>query len=562
MKRILIVEDDTGIAQLIQLELEESGYETLWADTFQQADDILESQTINLMVVDFKLSADANAHDWIRNRKSKKLLLPPFIISTGQGDERIAVEMMKMGARDYLLKDSMLISRLTNIIKRVLKEIEQDEKIALSKRVLQENEIRYRMLFEKNPEPMFITDSETFRFLEVNDAAVRHYGYSKHEFLSMTFMDIRPKEDIELMHKNIAHFLKKKLTKAYVRHLKKNGELMHVELTLVSINWNDKKATHVLVNDITGKVKTQEKLQNKRFLLRKILDESTFFIQAQSGIINFNKITDTMVEISGARVAAFQRFGNEFKEYNIKGFSGLGDFAMNSSRILGFNLRDKAWESNLSLVESIQKGDFIHIEKLHEIENKLLSKTIVSIVSDAFNVSSVSLVPVKYQEVLLGVFTLIFDQNYPESKLINPEVIEIFAKQVSQYIIRVQTDRALLRKQQEYQNLFELNPQAMMIFDSESLRCLDVNVAALNLYGYSKDEFLQLSIMDLRSAEEIPALIDSYKEFRSDLPTKTTTVHQTKTNERYQVELSASIIEFKNRKARHVLVNKYTKLEE
>src|SRR5690554_3535456 len=141
MKRILIVEDDTGIAQLIQLELEESGYETLWADTFQQADDILESQTINLMVVDFKLSADANAHDWIRNRKSKKLLLPPFIISTGQGDERIAVEMMKMGARDYLLKDSMLISRLTNIIKRVLKEIEQDEKIALSKRVLQENEI-------------------------------------------------------------------------------------------------------------------------------------------------------------------------------------------------------------------------------------------------------------------------------------------------------------------------------------------------------------------------------------------------------------------------------------
>ena len=61
---------------------------------------------------------------------------------------------------------------------------------------LRESEASYRRLFEVNPHPMWVYDLETLRFLAVNDAAVRRYGYSREEFLALTIRDIRPPEDV------------------------------------------------------------------------------------------------------------------------------------------------------------------------------------------------------------------------------------------------------------------------------------------------------------------------------------------------------------------------------
>ena len=64
---------------------------------------------------------------------------------------------------------------------------------------LRESEERYRMLFERNPQPMWICDMESHAFLVVNDAAVAHYGYSREEFQKMTIESIRPLEDVPLL---------------------------------------------------------------------------------------------------------------------------------------------------------------------------------------------------------------------------------------------------------------------------------------------------------------------------------------------------------------------------
>ena len=64
---------------------------------------------------------------------------------------------------------------------------------------LRKSEAQYRLLFESNPQPMWVYDLTTLRFLAVNDAAVRHYGYSRAEFLDMTIKDIRPPEDVKLL---------------------------------------------------------------------------------------------------------------------------------------------------------------------------------------------------------------------------------------------------------------------------------------------------------------------------------------------------------------------------
>src|SRR4051812_33354282 len=85
---------------------------------------------------------------------------------------------------------------------------------------------KYRELFINNPMPMWIYDRETKAFLEVNEEAIRHYGYSREEFLSMTINDIRPAEDVPKM-SNLSR-LKTEFSSIYSgvwRHYKKNGEL-------------------------------------------------------------------------------------------------------------------------------------------------------------------------------------------------------------------------------------------------------------------------------------------------------------------------------------------------
>ncbi|MDD4490610.1 MAG: response regulator, partial [Paludibacter sp.] len=135
--KILIIEDDTGIAELIRFELDDNGYETVWANTFANADRVLEEDVIKLMLVDYKLAGEENAGEWLQMRFSKNLPVPAFIMSTGQGDERVAVEMMKLGARDYLVKDSMLMTRLPDVVKRVWNDIDNENKLKEADELIQ-----------------------------------------------------------------------------------------------------------------------------------------------------------------------------------------------------------------------------------------------------------------------------------------------------------------------------------------------------------------------------------------------------------------------------------------
>src|SRR5262249_51911006 len=78
---------------------------------------------------------------------------------------------------------------------KVLGSVQDMTEIKEAVAALRDSEERYRMLFESNPHPMWVYERDTLRFLAVNEAAVRRYGYSRQEFLNMTIEDIRPPED-------------------------------------------------------------------------------------------------------------------------------------------------------------------------------------------------------------------------------------------------------------------------------------------------------------------------------------------------------------------------------
>lgn len=137
-------------------------------------------------------------------------------------------------------------------------------------KALQESEEKYRVLFQSNPQPMWLYDLETLRFLEVNNAALHHYGYTREEFAQMTIKDIRPQEDVGLLMEqlkistlNPGVIVNNKIW----RHYKKNGELIYVELKSHTIVYEGKRAAFVSVNDITKMVQTEQALMksNERF---------------------------------------------------------------------------------------------------------------------------------------------------------------------------------------------------------------------------------------------------------------------------------------------------------
>ncbi len=125
--------------------------------------------------------------------------------------------------------------------------------------ILLDTERTFRYLFINNPNPLWTYDCETLKFLAVNNAAITKYGYSREEFLSMTIADIRPEEDIP----SLINSVKKVKSQFYDsgrtwRHLKKNGELIYVNISGHGIKHQGRNAELVMAHDITEQIKNQQ----------------------------------------------------------------------------------------------------------------------------------------------------------------------------------------------------------------------------------------------------------------------------------------------------------------
>lgn len=121
---------------------------------------------------------------------------------------------------------------------------------------LQESEARYRQIFENSPQPMWIFDLETLAIMAVNNTAVGDYGYSRTEFLQMTIRDLRLPEDVPLLLDHLSH--SDRGDRVEWRHKKKDGTSIHVQISARHLSFEGKRASLVVVNDITARRKAEE----------------------------------------------------------------------------------------------------------------------------------------------------------------------------------------------------------------------------------------------------------------------------------------------------------------
>jgi PAS domain S-box-containing protein len=152
---------------------------------------------------------------------------------------------------------------------------------------------RYHLLFDSNPIPVWVYDVKSLAILDVNAAAIRHYGYSREEFHSLTLKDIRPPEDIPALVRSVAKTSLETETAGIWRHRKKDGTLIDVEITSHPLAFGGRDARLVVAADITRRRKAEEALRQSeerfRLIVSSVKDYAILMLDTEGRVISWNE---------------------------------------------------------------------------------------------------------------------------------------------------------------------------------------------------------------------------------------------------------------------------------
>jgi len=232
--RILLVEDNPGDADLIHDQLSAGfprEFDWVWAKSLSEG--LQQLAGVDLVLLDLSL-ADATGLGGFRAVRAAAPRLP-IVVITGYNDQDLAVQATEEGAQDYLVKGRFDADTLG----RTVRLASERQRMASA---LHESEERYRLLFDENPLPMWFCDAETGRFLAVNGAAQRRYGYTRDEFLDLELSAIQPEGITASMPSG---------TRYPSRHRTRSGAWLDVESTAHWLHHRARLALLLVIEDVT-----------------------------------------------------------------------------------------------------------------------------------------------------------------------------------------------------------------------------------------------------------------------------------------------------------------------
>ncbi len=339
---------------------------------------------------------------------------------------------------------------------------------------LRENEEKYRLLFDANPEPMWVSDHDTTKIVAVNDAAIDRYGYNRIEFMAMSVRDLlaapaplrgdAPQRYTGDLSANVAS----------VRHGRKDGTVFDVELVTHSIRFAGRSADLVIAKDVSVR-KRAEELEEAVYRISLAADKSpnldTLFRELHGIISTVMPAGNFYIALYDDKeeMLSFPYFVDEIDEPGppTKLGKGLTEYVLRTGRSL---LVDKETDERLHA-----EG---HVELVGASSPIWLG------------------VPLIIDKTTIGVMTV---QHYSDPHAYGKkeqQVLEFVSSQVAKAIDKRRSEDALRASEMRYRNLFEQNPTGIYRTTPEG-RVVMANPTLIRMLGYGSME--ELASIDIEA---------------------------------------------------------------
>ena len=452
--RILHLEDNPADALLVSDQFAQDELAAEVRNVSRRAEFVqaLEEGPWDLVLADYRLP-DFNGLEALKLVR-KKFPFLPFILMSGTLGEQTAIESLKAGATDYILKQKR--DRLPAAVRRAVAEAGERGRLEAAEAELRRSEKQYRLLFQGNPHPMWVFDLETLAILEVNEAATQHYGYSREEFLRMKLTGLRAPDDPRRGRKTPMDVKAQGLV---WRHRRKNGSEIDMEVIWSPLAFHGKLAALTLATDVTVR--------------RRVAQRNSVF----------GKLSHHLSAVTTAAEAAMFicEAADELFHWD--------DFALDLYSVE----RDEVVSLlTITTVEG-QRVD-IPASPQPKTANALVQRVImrgaelVSAEATGGQSGTTMLAPIRKGERVIGVLFIQrrLAQSYAERDV---EILQTLADQCGGALQRVQVEEELRQSQRRFRELFENSPDAIIVEDLQG-KILDVNRSAGALHGLTREQLV------------------------------------------------------------------------
>lgn len=227
--RLLVADDEEGLLFLMVDSLRRDGYEVEGFDSGEAALEWLSRESADLLLLDLKLG-DVPAPELVeRLRRNGRDI--PFVVVTGHGDERTAVEIMKQGALDYVMKDAGMLELLPAIVRRAISVVERERKLRDANEAIRSREERHKSIVQTALDG-FVRFAKDGRILEVNKAFCELLGHTPKAVLELSIFELERSASRQELRDQSQKLAPAEAVRCFTQLARLNGGVIETEVSL------------------------------------------------------------------------------------------------------------------------------------------------------------------------------------------------------------------------------------------------------------------------------------------------------------------------------------------
>ena len=267
---VVVVEDDEGLCRVVCKRLERHGLTALGVNSGADAIAAVQESPGCLLLLDYFLP-DMDGRQFLVRLKALRVDVP-FVVMTGHGDERIAVEMMKLGARDYIVKEANFTDLLVPVVERVLAQVATERRLSQAEQALRDSEVKYRVLMDDAPDAILLAD-EKGQIIEANRQAEQLLGRSRADIAGLHVSALYPETALAEVSPRLANLtLSGRCSVSDTLVVRDDGTEITVDMTASLVTFGGRRVSQFVLHDTTERRRAEEELRTA-FAEIKVLKE-------------------------------------------------------------------------------------------------------------------------------------------------------------------------------------------------------------------------------------------------------------------------------------------------